>query len=68
MPQASAETLKAWPHDDRKAYTLLEENFGEKGGWYYPKVVGYQPTAEEQAAINYLVEEWDYGYTAVDPS
>lgn len=62
MPSASLETLKDWPHGQRAAFELLETNFTENGGWYSLKDPSYQMTDEEDAALWYLIEEWDYGY------
>lgn len=41
---------------------MLGKNFNEIGGVLYPKVHGYKPTLDEQQAITYLCEEWDFGY------
>ena len=62
MPQASEQTLKNWPHGEGKALQLLEQNFVCRAGWFSPKESGYHATDEEAAAIQYLIEEWDYGY------
>lgn len=62
MPQASQETIDAWPHSQEAALTLLETNFFEDGGWFHRKDSNYQMTEEEGNAIQYLIEEWDYGW------
>ena len=67
MPQASTETTEkarrlCGTTDDQ---ALLEWLRGRgihevSNGWLRgPK--GHEPTESELAAINYLVEEWDYG-------
>jgi len=62
MPQASQEVLDAWPHGDSEALKLLRQNFRNDAGVFKAKKNGYRPTEEEAAAIDYLVQEWDYGY------
>lgn len=62
MPQASQQTIDEWPHGNQKALELLEANFKELAGCFYAKTANYTPTDEECKAIQYLIEEWDYGY------
>jgi hypothetical protein len=62
MPSASLATIQAWPHGEGEAHNLLAANFGETQGYFYPLVEGYEANEQEAAAIQYLIEEWDYGY------
>jgi hypothetical protein len=41
---------------------LLETNYTETGGWFCMKDAEHQMTEQEEAALLYLIEEWDYGY------
>lgn len=61
MPSASDE-LREMFSGPEEALTLLDKHFTEKAGCIYPKDNAYNPTLRENAAINYLVYEWDYGY------
>jgi hypothetical protein len=62
MPQASAETIKNWPHGQGAALELLETNYTETDGWFCMKSATHEMTEQEEAALLYLIEEWDYGY------
>ena len=41
---------------------IIGKNFNERSGVLYPKIKGYKPSLEEQKAIMYLCEEWDFCY------
>lgn len=63
MPQASSQTLEDWPGDDADALALLKTNFNlSRGGMFSWKDPAYEPTKQELAALQYLFEEWDYGW------
>lgn len=62
MPQASEE-LRAQFIDDVDAFECIKENFKvERNGLIVQKDPSYKPSTREQAAISYLVLEWDYAY------
>lgn len=65
MPQASEELRAKFPGDDTEAWDVLNKNFNEIAGVIFPKVAGYQMTEREGEAIDYLSDEWDYGYSPV---
>lgn len=63
MPQAP-DHLRAKFADDSAAFEALGFNFFcLPGGVIYPKE-GYVPNAHEWDAIDYLIMEWDYGYSS----
>lgn len=62
MPQASSELRAKFPNGDTEALDVIEVNFTESKGLITPKVAGYIPTDRESDAIDYLFQEWDYGY------
>ena len=63
MPQASDELRAKFPGGDQEAFAVIEEHFSiSKGGVIYPKHPGRQMTEREGDAIDYLCDEWDYGY------
>lgn len=68
MPQATEALRTRWDHYnklDRKAIAHLRQvNFTWLKGIIRPPE-GYQPTSDDYSAIDYLCQEWDYGY---DPS
>jgi hypothetical protein len=73
MPQASDE-LRSEFHDDLAAFAALGDvgvntfdspRFGLKDFIFFPKS-GVIPTAVEERAIQYLCDEWDYGYSSVN--
>ncbi len=48
--------------NDTNAMRFLEKGFNlSRGGIYSPKY-NHKPTREEYSAIDYLCNEWDYGY------
>ena len=67
MPQATPELRQRW-HCDACALKALQLAFGPsprfyltRGGVIKPRV-GVEPTPDELNAIDYLCQEWDYGY------
>ncbi len=64
MPQASEELRAKFPGSDQEAHGVLVENFILSKGWIIrPKVAVYKMTEREGDAIDYLCDEWDYGYS-----
>jgi hypothetical protein len=62
MPQATDELRAEFPGHDSEAMDVLDANFTQTKFVYRKKDRAYQPTPREWAAINYLFQEWDYGY------
>lgn len=63
MPQATDELRAKFPGWDAEAMEVLEKNFiCSKGGVYRKKDPNYEPTQREWDAIDYMWQEWDYGY------
>lgn len=60
MPRASDYLRQKWGSHEQ-AYEQLRPNFTDDRGVLRPKA-GYTPTAEDYSAIDYLCDEWDYGY------
>lgn len=60
MPQASDELRERWKNPET-AFTQLGDNFIEEEG-YIRAIPGYQPTVDDFSAIDYLRNEWDYGF------
>lgn len=60
MPQATNDLKKRWLSDGC-ALSQLGKNFTYSAGIIRP-VLGYTPTADDISAIDYLFQEWDYGY------
>lgn len=65
MPQATKDLKDRWL-DDGCALTQLGKNFTYHAGIIRP-VPGHTPTDDDFSAIDYLVQEWDYGYEAPEP-
>lgn len=66
MPSAPAELQDKFPGMDSEAIEVLE-----KHGWsmspgfiWSPPAPTYKPSQREWDAIDYLIQEWDYGYAA----
>lgn len=64
MPQASPELRAKFPGSDAEAMAVLEKNFMQSKGIFRKKEPNYQPTQREWDAIDYMFQEWDYGYDA----
>lgn len=68
MPQAPG-YLQAEFHDDAAALVVISSDFKvSRGGMIYPAVEGYKPTERQYRAIDYLIMEWDYGYSSIRPT
>ncbi|QDH83662.1 hypothetical protein [Achromobacter phage Motura] len=61
MPQASAE-LAAKFKDDGDAFEVLADRFHVGTNGYIQPKQGTEVTDDDMDAIEYLVDEWDYGY------
>lgn len=67
-PRASDELRAEWPGDgesggDKQAITYLEQQgyrLRRDFGWTRPRP-DHRPTERELSALNYLIDEWDYG-------
>lgn len=63
MPQASEELRAKFPGGDWEAFLVIREHYRVRlGGIIEPRILGYKGTAREYDAIDYLCNEWDYGY------
>jgi hypothetical protein len=62
MPQATDEQRDRWPGGDAEAITYLEAaGFKLTKIWTWIKPDGHDPTPKEWDAVDYLVNEWDFG-------
>ena len=67
MPQASEDARAAWGGyegvgDDKATYHLKMRGFVLTPEWTWRKPSpDYVPDADDFGAINFLIEEWDYG-------
>lgn len=61
MPQAS-ERLRAMFSDDRAAWEILRVDFADDRGVIRPVSPLDELTPAQFDAIDYLCDEWDYGY------
>ncbi len=67
MPQATDELRSQWS-DDGVAFEAIRTNYTvNRGGIIYPRQDGYKGTSTEYSAIDYLCQEWDYGYSGMKP-
>lgn len=66
MPQANEALRSKWHGKDCDGALAFDKigsiNFIWARGGIIRPVVGYTPNAEELSAIDYLCQEWDYGY------
>ena len=62
MPQAPQWLRDKFPGDDQEALAILDANFTEKAGIFRRKDPTYIPTEREDEALNYMFQEWEYGY------
>jgi hypothetical protein len=60
MPKATSH-LRAKFDSDAAAFAVLGDNFTNMHGVISPRA-GYKPTDADHDAIDYLFQEWDYGY------
>lgn len=59
MPQATPELSQAW--DEESAWDQLAFKTTETAGVIRFRD-GYPPTDDDLRAVDYLCQEWDYGY------
>lgn len=59
MPQATAELSRRW--DEETAWDQLAFKTIETAGVIRFRD-GYSPTEDDLSAVDYLCQEWDYGY------
>lgn len=64
MPQAPARLSHL---NEGKCWATLAKNFKELCGIIYRKDPNYTPTNDEWDAVDYMVYEWDYGYSSQLP-
>ena len=64
MPSARKELQDKFPGMDAEAMEALKDNFFESDFVFRRNDVNYKPTPREMEALDYLFEEWDYGYAA----
>ena len=63
MPQAS-ERLRSMFEDDQAAFAVIDGKFDVAVGFIIrPVIKGYTPNEKEGDAIDYLCDEWDFGYS-----
>ena len=65
MPQATRPLQEKWDHDnqmDAKAITHLKNAGFEMKSGIIRAPAGYTPTEDDYSAIDYLCQEWDYGW------
>jgi hypothetical protein len=60
MPQATKELRDQW-EDDSVALAQLGTNFTIRAG-VIRACAGHEPSPDDFSAIDYLCQEWDYGY------
>ena len=65
MPQATEELRAAWPGGDEEAIQYLymqgyKDHPEHRWHWQKPNP-NHVPTTREVSAMQYLVDEWDYG-------
>lgn len=72
MPTASPELRAAWPEGDEQAISYLEaQGYTLTKQWEWIKPTpDHVITEREGSAIDYLVDEWDFGgvVTTKDPA
>lgn len=62
MPQATPELRAKFPGHDSEAMEVLAKNFTQSKGVYRKKDPNYKPNLREWDAVDYMIQEWDYGY------
>lgn len=64
MPQASEKLRAKFPGGDREARDVLQANFTISRKFIIEKKQPtYNPTSREWDAVDFLIFEWDYGYS-----
>lgn len=63
MPQATEELRRRWdgPSEEKALRHLESKGFLLTRGWDWVGPHGYEPTEEDLSAIQFLIEEWDFG-------
>jgi len=61
VPQSSKELRDEWEADDHAVYYLEGRGFNLTRRWTWRAPEGREPTEIEWRAIQYLIEEWDFG-------
>lgn len=70
MPQASDELRAEWngPDDATAIKFLTDAGYKLTRGWeWLLPVPNHEPTEKEISAIQFLVDEWDFGGTTQEP-
>jgi hypothetical protein len=65
MPQATKEQRDRWPGGDTQAMKVLADNgykLTDDGSFRWIRPKNHKPTEIELDAVDYLVNEWDYGF------
>ena len=66
MPQASADLQAEWPGMDKEAIKYLQDRgwrLNRRWQWIKPHP-SHEPAEREWSAIEYLIDEWDFGGVA----
>jgi hypothetical protein len=69
VPQATQELRDAWDHDNYMDKLALDHLKNSGFTWASGMIKApedYEPTEEDYSAIDYLCQEWDYGWIGVD--
>lgn len=64
MPQATPDLRARWADDSTALGHLHGRYLVGRGGVIQP-LVGTVPTSDDYSAIDYLIQEWDYGYNEI---
>jgi len=63
MPQATDELRERW--NLNSALEVMDVNHVCEHGIFMPRSFGQAITPEEESAMDYLFQEWDYGYESL---
>ena len=69
MPQTTAARAARWPGSDLQATVFLMSHgyvLTKRWTWIKPAYF-HRPTADEDDAIAYMIEEWDFGGIEMPP-
>ena len=61
MPSSTPERQARWQDDYTACRFLEQRGFRLLAGWSWVAPAGHVMTDDEQDAVIYLIEEWDYG-------
>lgn len=63
MPQATEEQRAEWngPSDETATKFLVDAGYRLTPAWTWTPPVGHAPTEREWSAIDFLIDEWDFG-------